>query len=402
VNHSERPWRQPLTRRTALRLGAAGLLTALLSAGGGGLRAVEPPTSAVPSPSDGPEPAPTANDLLVPQPAIPAILELLRRYPLVGLADRHGLQQEHDVIDALLREPSLPALIDDILVEFGDPLEQGTADAYLLDGEDIGDEQLRQIWRSTAGPLWDAPVYERFFRTLHEVNLALPPEQRIRVVLADTPIDWSRVSSVADADYVRIMQNETDQRLAARLEEQVVAKGRRALIIAGGGHLRRGLHADIHPRSDAPGQPPNLGTILAQRHPGQYYVIDTLIVGFLKHVDASGTNLEPPVAANVADWQAPALAPLAGTWLGDQVGPDISYRALTPADERYGSQADAVLYLGLDDTLTNSLPDPSIYTGDYADFLAGLSPIMSAVYGDNEDWLGAAIAYARSDSRLFR
>ncbi len=154
-------------------------------------------------------------------------------------------------------------------------------------------------------------------------------------------------------------------------------------------------------RSDAPGQPPNLGTILAERHPGQYAVIDTLIVGYLKHVDSSGTNLEPPVAENVANWQAPALAPLAGTWLGDQVGPDISYRAMTPEDQRYGSQADAVLYLGPDDTLTNSLPDPAIYTGDYATFLDHLSPIMSAVYGDQEDWLGSAIAYAKSNPRLF-
>ena len=112
--------------------------------------------------------------------------------------------------------------------------------------------------------------------------MALPPERRIRVVLADTPIDFGRVQSIADADYVRTMENETDQQFADRVEQEVVAQGHRALIIAGGGHLRRGLHADIHPRTDDPGQPPNAGTLIAQHHPGQLYTIDTLITGYLR------------------------------------------------------------------------------------------------------------------------
>ena len=74
---------------------------------------------------------------------------------------------------------------------------------------------------------------------------------------------------------------------------------------------------------------------------------------------------------------------------------------MTPADQRYGWQADAVLYLGPDNTLTNSLPDPAFYAGEYAAFLDHLSPIMSAVYGDQEDWLGSALACARSNPRLF-
>ena len=64
------------------------------------------------------------------------------------------------MIDALLREPTLPYLINDIVVEFGNPLQQATADAYLLDGTDVTEVQLREIWRATGGPLWDAPVYE--------------------------------------------------------------------------------------------------------------------------------------------------------------------------------------------------------------------------------------------------
>ena len=314
----------------------------------------------------------------------------------MALCDRHQVQQEHDFIQSLLLSPALPGLINDIVVEFGNPLEQAIADRYLLTLEPLPIDVIRQIWRQTGSPLWDAPVYEQFFRTLRDVNAALPAARRIRVVLGDTPIDYSRVHGVADADYVRTMENETDAHFAQVVETEVMAKGHRALLIAGGGHLRRGLHADQRPRSDAQGQPPNAGTRIDQLHPGSLYVIDTLITGYL----------DPAVRARaldtVATWAAPQIASLSDTWLGEQSGPSISYRALTPADVRYGAQADAVIYLGPDSALRFSLPDPSIYaSGPYRDFLSSLSPVMSAVYGEPVDWLGEAVAAAKQDPRLF-
>ena len=65
------------------------------------------------------------------------------------------------------------------------------------------------------------------------VNAALPAARRIRVVLGDTPIDYGRVHGVADADYVRTMENETDAHFAQVVETEVMAKGHRALLIAG-------------------------------------------------------------------------------------------------------------------------------------------------------------------------
>ncbi len=391
------PLPAPMSRRAVLVLAGRSLVIAGLASvvpiAVSSAQPVSPPApGSLPSPT--PRPFGSADAPLTPAPALRAVLDVLGAYPLVGLADRHGLQQEHDFIVTLLRSAELPDLIDDIVVEFGNPRLQAVADSFVVTGDDVSDDDLRQIWRQTGGTLWDAPVYERFFRTVREVNQALPLEQRIRVVLGDAPIDLGRVQSVADADYVRTMENGMDAAFADIVEREVLARGRRALLIAGGGHLRRGLHADIHPRTDDPGQPGDAGTLLEQRHPGALYVIDTLIVGYLD-------DLEGRVAANVSDWAAPALAPLDGTWLGEQTGPSISYRAMSPADARYGSQADAVLYLGPDDTLTDSLPDPAIYTGDYAAFLDRLTPIMSAVYGDQEDWLGGAIAYAKSDPQLF-
>jgi hypothetical protein len=398
-----------LTRRTVLVLAARGLIIAAMSAiaSSCGLptTATEAPSSqsahatlqprgAAPTPPSVPSAAKGGD--LVAVPALAAVLEALRNHVLVGLCDRHGLQQEHDFIRTLLQDPALPDLIDDLVVEFGNPRLQSLADRYILATEPIPMPQVREIWRQTGGTLWDAPVYERFFLTVRTVNESLAPDKRIRVLLGDTPIDFGRVQSAADADYVRTLENETDAHFADVVEREVLAKGRRALLLAGGGHLRRGLHADQRPRADAPGQPPNAGTAIVLRHPGTLFVIDTLIVGDIDR--AIRTRVED----NVRDWRPLALAPLAATWLGDQKGPSISYRALTPADARYAAQVDAVIYLGPDASLTRSLPDPAIYDdSEYRAFLARLGAIMSAVYGDTEDWLGDAIAAARGSSHFF-
>ncbi len=397
-----------LTRRTVLVSAARALVVAAVGAiasscglpgtatgapGSQSAHATVQPTGEAATPT----PAASAEDGgdLVAAPALEAVLEALRSHAIVGLCDRHGLQQEHDFIRTLLLDPALPDLVDDIVVEFGNPRLQSVADRYLLAIEPIPLPQVREIWRQTGGTLWDAPVYERFFVTVRAVNEGLAPDRRIRVLLGDTPIDFGRVRSAADADYVRTLENETDAHFADVVEAEVLAKGRRALLIAGGGHLRRGLHADQRPRTDAPGQPPNAGTAISLRHPGRLHVVDTLIVGDLDRA------IRARAGDSVHDWRPPAVAPLAATWLGDQEGPSISYRALTPADARYGAQADAVIYLGPDASLTRSLPDPAIYDDpEYRAFLARLGPIMSSVYGDTEDWLGDAVAAARGSSRF--
>jgi hypothetical protein len=45
-----------------------------------------------------------------------------------------------------------------------------------------------------------AVVNERVFRTVREVNEALPPDQRIRVVLGDPDVDFSTIRGAVDRD----------------------------------------------------------------------------------------------------------------------------------------------------------------------------------------------------------
>jgi hypothetical protein len=50
---------------------------------------------------------------------------------LVAIAERHMLQEWHDVITALLFHPDLPATLTDIVVEFGCARYQDLADRFL-------------------------------------------------------------------------------------------------------------------------------------------------------------------------------------------------------------------------------------------------------------------------------
>jgi hypothetical protein len=117
----------------------------------------------------------------------------------------------------------------------------------------VANADVEQIWRTAVGGIteWDAPVYAQFFRTVRAVNWMLPPQRRIRVLLGDPPIDWSRVHGIVDAGYVLSFLAQRDAHYAV-VEREVVQKGRQALLIAGNDHLLRGLHAIGQPAGAAP------------------------------------------------------------------------------------------------------------------------------------------------------
>lgn len=287
-----------------------------------------------------------------PRDAIPAVLDALTRYPLVGISEAHQMQEQHDFFVALLQHPALPGRINDIVVEFGNARYQATADRFLLDLQPVSNAALRLIWRNTVisggNPVWDAPVYEQFFRTVRAVNWALPVAHRLRVVLGDPPIDWNTVRGAADIPAALPFVLARDAHYARVVEHDVLAKGRRALLIAGGGHLWRGVLAD----NNVPGQPNplNAGTLLSRRYPGKLFVIDVAI--------------PPPGSTDQQDrlvitWPRPRIATIAGTWVATIPIPASNRNVATT----YGAMVDALLYLGAGSQLTASRADPSLYEG---------------------------------------
>jgi hypothetical protein len=286
---------------------------------------------------------------LVPVPGLDGILAGFDRAPVVAVGELHRVQELADTVIALLHHPRFADHLNDIVVEFGNARHQTVMDRF-IGGEPVEASDLRQVWRDhTSARTIDAPIYERFFRTVRAVNRTLAAGRRIRVILADPPVNWVSTRSMDDLrPYL-----DRDRHMAQVVEREVLARGRRALLLAGTAHVVR-----VIPPRWTPSGPDPLTAVnhIEARWPGSIYAI-IVHVGFKDRNSA----YEP----RLCDWPVPALAPLRGTWLGAlEAGlvlgsGEAAYRSVTLADA-----ADAYLYLGPRDSLTASHPNPAIYRGD--------------------------------------
>lgn len=158
-----------LARRLFLRRGAALVGATALASARPDLALAHAGHAAT---AGGPDPRPRA--------AAQFVLDALARHRLVGIAEAHQLQEQHDFFAALLRNPALSGRVDDIVVEFGNVRYQALADRFLLALHPVSNADLRQIWRNTVisggNPVWDAPVYEQFFRPVRGVNCVAQPQ----------------------------------------------------------------------------------------------------------------------------------------------------------------------------------------------------------------------------------
>jgi len=265
-----------------------------------------------------------------PENAVTAITRALDAYPLVAIGEIHRNQQLHDLLVTVVRDARFLPNGGDIVVEFGNARYQDRMDRYIR-GETVGQKSLAQVWRDAVNILvWDAPVYERFFDMVRDVNRTRPTGKYLRAVLADPPIDWA---VVADRTAWEQIAATRDQHAAGVIRDEVLARGRRALLIFGSGHVEQAFR---------PHRPSNLAELLEAERPG----------GTL-YITADWGNRKTTAA--LVHWRPPVLVRLKGTSLGAiHVGPPTQ----TP---RFDEIADAFLYLGPSSSLTTSVPAPETY-----------------------------------------
>ncbi len=269
---------------------------------------------------------------------VAAIVEAFDTHDLVALGDAHGNEQSHAVRLALVRDPRFAARVQDIVVEFGNARFQPLMDRYIAGGE-VAEADLRHVWQDTTqfSGVWDRPIYGDFFRVVREVNASLPPARRLRVLLGDPPVDWDLVRRIEEgpasdrAGMVRIngiwiekAQESTldrDAHAAQLVMRDVVARHRRALLVFGDGHLRRGLRG--------------LVTRLEESAEVKVFTI----------ANAVGPSYAALAAGHpdIASWPAPRLLRLAGT-----------------ADDAIDGRFDAVLHLGPPAAMTSSRIAPTV------------------------------------------
>lgn len=287
-------------------------------------------------------------------PLTEAVLAAFQRHQLVAVGETHGQQEHGDAQQMLLADPRLPQVVDDIIVEFGNSLYQPTMDRFMT-GAAVDNPELRQVWRNgVASPVEtnDEPIREQFYRTARAVNWTLPPAQRIRVLLGEPPIDWSTITT---NEQVQAFASRRDTFLASLVEREVLARGRRALLLYGSEHV---MH------SPARGQNEDHAVPIIEQQTGQ-------------HVYVIVAGAHPRLAA----YPRRTVIPCRGTWLETADAGEFMY---TPplCGMPVGGLTDAILYLGQLKDLTQSLPNPAIYLDP--DYWAELQR-RNAIVGDPID-----------------
>ena len=229
-------------------------------------------------------------------------------------------------------------------------------------GDEVPYEALRQVWQNTIQPheVADLPIYEEFYRAVRAVNMSLPRDRRLRVLLGDPPLDWNGAN--VEQDWQKWMQ-ERDRYPADLVRREVLAKQRSALVVYGGMHLQRKQLASNYEMAD-----PLAHTIVSLLESTAATKVFTIWTN--THADLETFQ------ADVASWSVPSLTIVRGTLLGatdftsyypfkmpqSQSAMEADFASPIPADQwrslRMEDQFDAVLYLGPRSTITQSKLSP--------------------------------------------
>ena len=169
------------------------------------------------------------------KPAIDGVFKAFKKYPLVGLGDRHGLTQEIMFYEQLIRDPRFARDVGNVVVEFGDAAHQDVIDRY-VNGETVPYIELRKVWINTVGwiPTVSSAYYAHFFFQVRQTNLNLPPEKRIRVWLGEPPINWSEIKT--KDEFMKFL-GKRDKHAASIITKNILALNKKALVIYGSQHL---------------------------------------------------------------------------------------------------------------------------------------------------------------------
>lgn len=305
-----------------------------------------------------------ATEALV-RPAADGVFAAFKQHPLVGIGDNHGLAEEGEFYERLIRDQRFAAEVGNVVFEAASGAHQTTLDRY-LNGKDVPRAELRKVWSDvSASPTVTSVMYQQFLAAVRAVNLSLAPVRRIRVWAGEPPIDWTTIRTPADlAPYLM----RRDEHAAAIIEREILGRRKKALVIYGGLHFS--------PLPSPPGFPPNPGLkgLVERVHPGAFYIIQPYsgfwqpdcttafesetrwpaasLISPVKGTPVEGLLLRQGCTTGPPPTPAPGAPPIPPEVLAKIQAPFL--RVLSGAD------ADGLLYLAPAATLTRSADDPDL------------------------------------------
>ena len=276
-------------------------------------------------------------------PALEYVAQQLATNRVIFLGESHRLRQLHAFYRELIEAPAMRGVLDDVVVEFLSSHHQGLLDRYVVQLEVMEFEELAPAWRDVPGIVLesgDDMAALGLIEAVRKRNEGLPLDQRLRLVAADSAIDWTNLKGRREW---ATQLNRRDLRFVEVVWDEVLDRGRRCLVILGRAHVKR-----IDP------SPPNwinVVDILDARADGETHVIH-LFDGELAE----------------QEWKAPVVVSTRDTFLRD-----LRLEKQAP-HLRFGQQVDAVLFVASPSEFENIPNTPLagiLQTGDGAAQAAG-------------------------------
>ena len=159
-------------------------------------------------------------------------------HQFVFMGSTHGWKKQHDFQLCLVSRPSFHRRVNDVMVEWGNPVYQELVDRYLLKLEPIPIDSLAPVWVNTDAPdLWGRlTLMPAFYAAVRAINEQLEPTSRIRVIGGNEPIDWGRVKTAEDVARYAYKSNWTAHVI---MEHYAPEPSRKLFVIYGEGHVNR-------------------------------------------------------------------------------------------------------------------------------------------------------------------
>lgn len=272
-----------------------------------------------------------------PREIIAQIAKQFERHPVVMVGETHRYGELHAFLQQLLRDPAFICRVDDVVVEFGNSRLQPLADAY-ANGAALSEAQVLSLLRETAVPLtWNSPLYRQFYETVRDVNRKRVCPHPIRIVLADPPLDWSKIHSAHDY----VPWDDRDGSQAAVVEREVLAKGHRAFFLAGEAHAVK--RSQAVPGARPGDEDPSAAELIERKHPGALLTIVAVPAR-----SAEALHMGPPPSFRIVHGSELEQADFGLIWKGET----------TKRWPPMGEVVDALLFVGKE---TLVYPPPSIY-----------------------------------------
>jgi hypothetical protein len=266
-----------------------------------------------------------------PEDATIAVLRAFDNHDVVMIGEIHANKQEYDWYRSLVATPEFADRVDDIVLEMGNSLYQQFVDSYVA-GDNVRVDQVQKAWRDTVGLIGpQSPLVESLYEAVRETNIQRRGKHQLRIICGDPAIDGEVVNDIHTVDrYI----SRRDEWYAHVVQQEVLAKHHRALLIMGGMHFLR--------NSSGPSANACIERILQKRGASTYVIL-------------SGTNTPNGCCEEdhrFDSWPAPSIISARG-WIGQLSAYSMLDGGYSQSKPKLKDGADALLYLGPRHSLTS-------------------------------------------------